>query len=275
MRYKDLIIEGEEKLRASNIDVNLSHLLINHYLNIKEIDKITNKLLTNRDVTRYREAVKKLIKGEPPQYIMGHVIFYGYNFKISKDTLIPRFETEELVYNTIKYIKKKFKKETSIVDIGTGSGVIGITLKKELPDVSVTVTDISKKALALAKANAATLNADISVIKSNMLEKINDKYDVIISNPPYIKEDAAIMEIVKEHEPHLALYGGKDGLKYYRCIFENASKILKERFLIAFEIDELLVEDLVLLIKKHFSNSQYEFKKDMQGRKRMLFIYNN
>lgn len=275
MKYKELITSGQQKLKSNNLDPKLSSLLIDYYLNIKEEDKLNNLFFNDKIVNKYNKAIERLIKGEPIQYIIGNVNFYGYIFKVSKDVLIPRFETEELVFYAIQYINKIFDGKTSIIDIGTGSGVIGITLKKELPDCDITLTDISFKALKIAAFNASKLKVDVKIIKSDMLKEINDKYDVIISNPPYIKENDNITEIIKKNEPSIALYGGKDGLKYYKLIFKEAKRVLNKKFLIALEIDESLVNDLITLIKKHFKNDNYEFKKDMRGRTRMLFIFND
>ncbi len=212
----------------------------------------------------------------PIQYIEGYVNFYGYDFKVNKYVLIPRFETEELVENTIIYIKEYFKENIDIVDIGTGSGNIGITLKKELPNINITMTDISKKALKVAKYNAHKLNVEASFIHGDLLTPLkNKKFDVLISNPPYIREDEEIDPLVKDNEPHLALYGGKDGLKYYKVLLKDVKNVLKDKSLIALEIGATQKKDLITLIKKYFPHSKYEIKKDLQKRDRMVFIFNN
>ena len=124
MKYKELITSGQQKLKSNNLDPKLSSLLIDYYLNIKEEDKLNNLFFNDKIVNKYNKAIERLIKGEPIQYIIGNVNFYGYIFKVSKDVLIPRFETEELVFYAIQYINKIFDGKTSIIDIGTGSGVI-------------------------------------------------------------------------------------------------------------------------------------------------------
>ena len=170
------------------------------------------------------EGIELLNKGIPVQYIVGNVDFYGYNFKVNENVLIPRFETEELVEKTIKYINKYFNKKVDILDLGTGSGCIAITLKKEL-DCNVDAVDISPKALEIAKLNAKNNNVDITFYEGDMLNPINKTYDVIISNPPYIAYNEEIMEIVKNNEPHTALYAEDNVLKYYKDIISNANKI--------------------------------------------------
>ena len=219
------------------------------------------------------EGIELLNKGIPVQYIVGNVDFYGYNFKVNENVLIPRFETEELVEKTIKYINKYFNKKVDILDLGTGSGCIAITLKKEL-DCNVDAVDISPKALKIAKLNAKNNNVDITFYEGDMLNPINKIYDVIISNPPYIAYNEEIMEIVKNNEPHTALYAEDNGLKYYKDIISNANKYLKEKSIIAFEIGEKQGNLILEYAKNYFKDSIITVEKDMQNRDRFVFIIN-
>ena len=219
------------------------------------------------------EGIELLNKGVPVQYIVGNVDFYGYNFKVNENVLIPRFETEELVEKTIKYINKYLDKKVDILDLGTGSGCIAITLKKEL-DCNVDAVDISPKALEIAKLNAKNNNVDITFYQGDMLNPINKKYDVIISNPPYIAYNEEIMEIVKNNEPHTALYAEDNGLKYYKDIISNANKYLKEKSIIAFEIGEKQGKLILEYAKNYFKDSIITVEKDMQNRDRFVFIIN-
>ena len=219
------------------------------------------------------EGIELLNKGIPVQYIVGNVDFYGYNFKVNENVLIPRFETEELVEKTIKYINKYLNKKVDILDLGTGSGCIAITLKKEL-DCNVDAVDISPKALEIAKLNAKNNNVDITFYEGDMLSPINKIYDVIISNPPYIAYNEEIMEIVKNNEPHTALYAEDNGLKYYKDIISNANKYLKEKSIIAFEIGEKQGKLILEYAKKYFKDSIITVEKDMQNRDRFVFIIN-
>lgn len=219
------------------------------------------------------EGIELLNKGIPVQYIVGNVDFYGYNFKVNENVLIPRFETEELVEKTIKYINKYLNKKVDILDLGTGSGCIAITLKKEL-DCNVDAVDISPKALEIAKLNAKNNNVDITFYEGDMLNPINKIYDVIISNPPYIAYNEEIMEIVKNNEPHTALYAEDNGLKYYKDIISNANKYLKEKSIIAFEIGEKQGNLILEYAKNYFKDSIITVEKDMQNRDRFVFIIN-
>lgn len=217
---------------------------------------------------------KRLEQGEPVQYIIGNVNFYGYTINVNKNVLIPRFETEELVENTIKYLNKYFDKDINLLEVGTGSGCISIALKKELENVNITATDISEEALLQAKENANINDANINFIKTNIFEGIKDKFDCIVSNPPYIRFDEKIMDIVYRSEPHLALFAEENGLYFYDRILKNCKNILNDKFLICFEIGEMQANDIKELAYKYLKNIKIDIKKDMQNRERMIFIYN-
>ncbi len=216
------------------------------------------------------EGIKKFNEGIPVQYIVGSTNFYGYNIKVNENVLIPRFETEELVENTIKYIKD-FKNSVSILDLCTGSGCIAITLKKEL-NCNVDATDISNKALEVAKENALLNDASINFYQGDLFENINKKYDVIISNPPYIDIKEEVMDLVKNNEPHLALYALDNGLYFYKKILDECSNYLNNEFLIAFEIGHTQGDFIKNYALSKFSNIKVDVKKDLQGKDRFVFI---
>lgn len=222
----------------------------------------------------YEEAIKRLKSGEAIQYIVGNVDFYNYNFNVNNKVLIPRFETEELVDYTIKYINKYFYKPT-IIDVGTGSGCIAITLQKEL-NTKVIATDIDYDAICVAKDNNNKNKANVTFINCNLFDKINDKVDILISNPPYIDyNDSEIMEIVKNNEPYQALFADNNGLYFYEQILKKASRILNHKSMIAFEIGYKQANDVTLLVKKYFKNAEVIVKKDLASLDRFVFIFNN
>lgn len=221
------------------------------------------------------EGIIRMNSGEPCQYIVGNVNFYGYKFKVNPSVLIPRFETEELVYKTINYIKDFFHQPVAVVDLGTGSGCISITLKKELPASKISAVDISNEALKVALENAAINEVDIDFKLGNMLEPLNIRYDCIISNPPYIAPDECIMDIVKNNEPSIALYADDNGLKFYKQILNGANDFLKPKSLIAFEIGQMQGEKIKQLALIYFPEAHIKIEKDMQQRDRFVFIFNN
>lgn len=230
-----------------------------------------NKYLPKEKI---KEGLERLTKGEPVQYIVGNVDFYGNMFEVNKNVLIPRFETEELVSQTLQYINKYFKEELDILDIGTGSGCIAITLNKKLAKTKIDAVDISEKALEVAKKNNTLNNTNVNFFKSDIFSNVTKKYDIIISNPPYIEENEKIMDIVKNNEPSLALYGGIDGLDVYREIFKEAKKYLKKRSIIALEIGSKQGEKITQLANTYFNESRVIIKNDYNNLNRYAFIFN-
>lgn len=215
-----------------------------------------------------------VVKGEPVQYILGYVYFYGYRFGVGPDVLIPRFETEELVANVLIAYDEVFgDKPARLVDVGTGSGCLAIALKLEEPRLEVTATDISESAVQTAKANAATLGADVAFLVGDMLDPLRGRtFDILVSNPPYIPSSETVDPIIRDHEPHVALFGGEDGLHFYRIILNNAKPVLADTFVIAFEHAYHHGEAIRNLAKDVFPTAAAETIKDMQGKERMTII---
>lgn len=232
------------------------------------------KYLKDKDLDT---ALKELESGIPVQYIVGNTNFYGYDFKVNKNTLIPRFETELLVEKTYNYIKKYFNKDNiKILDIGTGSGCIAITLNKLLNSCDITGIDISSEALEVAKENNISNNTNVKFIESDIFSNVSDKYDVIISNPPYISYgDIEVMDIVKNNEPHLALYAKDNGLYFYDNIIKDSSKYLNDKFVMAFEIGYKQGKDITKIVNKYYKDINMSVEKDYSGRDRFVFIWNH
>lgn len=220
------------------------------------------------------EAYKLLEKGIPVQYIVGHTNFFGNKILVNKDVLIPRFETEELVDYLMKYIKEQNIQNINLLDLCTGSGCIAISLKKEL-NATIDASDISKTALSLAKESALLNDVDINFIESDLFSNINHKYDVIVSNPPYIDYDEDIMDLVKNNEPHLALYADDNGLYFYKEILKNVNNFLNKKAILAFEIGHTQAEEIVKYAKLYFPDSKVIVKKDLQNRDRFVFVLKN
>ena len=236
--------------------------------------------MTNREyLERYyhgdlNDALKRLENGEPVQYIVSNINFYGYIYDINKNVLIPRFETEELVENTLKYLKKYFV-NPKVLDLCTGSGCIGLTLKLQEKGIKLTLADISAKALEVAKINQQKYHIECQIIESDLFKKINDKYDVIVCNPPYISKNDKIDDIVKNNEPSVALYAKNNGLEFYERIFKECEKHLNSRYLIALEIGYMQKEEVTNLAYHYLHDIKVLALKDLNKKDRMIFVFKN
>ena len=279
---KQLIKEAESRLDDNNKDVNVAKVLFYHLAN-KEPHELY--LMYDEEVDKDLEkqflmGMEEYYNGRPIQYIKGMETFFGRDFKVNEDVLIPRYETEELVENILYRIDDYFPgyKNITLCDVGTGSGAIAISLALEEPKLKVYATDISDLALTVARENADNLKANVEFLAGDMLQPLiekNLKVDIFVSNPPYIPQEQEIEAVVKDNEPHVALFGGNDGLYFYRKIFEGVNELLNERALLAFEMGFDQRELMEEAVHKYFPNDRYEIIKDINGKDRMLFIYRN
>jgi len=264
------------KTKEENLKIltQIKEKVISNNLNIKDFEYlhryVEKENLRLEVLNRY---VDKLKDGVPVQYIVGNTDFYGNTIYVDENVLIPRFETELLVEKTIKYISKMKKERVNVLDIGTGSGCIAITIAKNVDSV-VDAVDISEKAISVAKKNIIHNSVDINIFKSDILSNVKNKYDVIISNPPYISNDEEIMDIVKYNEPHLALYAEDKGLYFYRKILQNVSNYLNKEYLIAFEIGYTQGEEIKNMANKYLKDAYVWIEKDYSDKDRFVFISN-
>ncbi|SDI61840.1 peptide chain release factor N(5)-glutamine methyltransferase [Alteribacillus bidgolensis] len=216
-------------------------------------------------------------KGIPVQHLMGYEEFFGRRFNVSEDVLIPRPETEELVEGVLSWLKLHHKKSASVADIGTGSGAIAVTLALEFSDLQVTAVELNDAALHMAEKNAESLQAEVSFLKGDLLEPLQrkeKKWDVIVSNPPYIPKNEWVQldSLVKDHEPELALIGqGEDGLYCYRKMAAHLSNVLKKDGLAAFEIGEKQGKEVAAIFQKALPDAKVDVRLDINGKERMVF----
>jgi len=277
---KSLMRRAEDALGEEGRDTNVPKVLFYHVSGMSPTELYMNMdAEVDPEVAQtFDDAFRRYLEGEPVQYIIGYEYFYAYDFKVNENVLIPRYETEELVENILYAIDDYFPDQEVIdaVDVGTGSGAIGITLKLEEPRLNMTATDISAEALEVAKDNAAHLGADVTFLQGDMLEPLLERgmtFDIFVSNPPYIPQDQDIEAVVKDNEPHVALFGGDDGLYFYRKIFAGVKPLLKDRALLAFEMGFDQRELMDAALAEYFPGVPYEIKKDMNGKDRMLMVY--
>lgn len=220
------------------------------------------------------EVIAKIDEGYPIAYLIGDVSFYGYPFKVNENVLIPRFETETLIEKTIKLIKSLNLENSNLIDLGTGSGVIAITLKKEIPSLNITAIDKSKEALKVAIENSKLNKVNVDFQNQDIFNyELPENISIVISNPPYIEEDSNYSQNVL-YEPKEAIFVSNiNPLIYYEQILKIAKEQINKKHLIAFEIDEDHKEDMHKLCKKYFPSDNIVIEKDLAGKNRYAFIY--
>lgn len=271
--YNDLLYRYKKEMDLNTLRAFLFELCNDENINLYlEKDNEARKSIADK----YESGVKRLIEGEPLNYVLGYSYFYGYRLKVDEAVLIPRFETEELVGRVLSGYDEYFKdQKIDLADVGTGSGAIAIALKKEEDNLNVYASDISKEALEVAILNAQNNQADIRFFEGSMLKPLienNIKLDILVSNPPYIRNDEVVEHSVRDYEPNVALFGGDDGLKFYRMIFEDAHKVLKERSMMFFEMGYDQKENLTALAREFFPSADINVYKDINNKDRMLVI---
>ena len=255
------------KLSENNINSREARLLLAYSMGILPDDLIKYKECSEEEYEKFLLNLNRRINGEPFAYIVGFKEFMKLKFKVNEFVLIPREDTEILVQEVIKLNKKR------ILDMCTGSGCIAISLAKYIEKSNIDAVDISKDALNIAIENAKNNNVQVNFIESNLFEKVNSRYELIVSNPPYIPYDGYVEEKVKKYEPSIALFAKEDGLYFYKQILSYSKDILNSKFLIAFEIGDNQKDKLEELLKKDYPKYRYSFEKDLNGLDRYLFIF--
>jgi len=250
------------------------NIALNELKGWKRVDVVLNPTaeLSGEEIEQWNAVLHELELQKPIQYIFGHTHFYGLEFEVNQNTLIPRPETEELVEWIIH--ENKSRGQVKILDIGTGSGCIAIALAKNLPDAQVFAIDVSADALAVAKRNAVTNTVNVNFIEKDILaaEKLQEHFDIIVSNPPYVRnlEKAEIKQNVLDYEPHLALFvEDTDALIFYRKIALLAKANLPQNGKLYFEINQYLGPETVQMLE-NFGFTNVVLRQDMYGNNRMV-----
>lgn len=277
MNRRQAITKACLLLRRQGKEESLARFLLMYILD-ESPQLFSNSLaeqISKENEDKYFSLIEKHIKEDVPlSHLVGFEYFYDRKYKVTKDVLSPRMETEELIYKVIEYVKASNKNKFKILDLCTGSGIIAITLKKELDQVSVDViaSDISEEAIEVAKENAQSHNATIKFIKSDIFNDIDDKFDIIVSNPPYIdrKDEVTMQDNVLKYDPHLALFAEEEGMYFYRKIIEQANDYLNENGVMFFEIGYDQKDKIIKLAD--MNGYSVEVYKDINGRDRMAFL---
>ena len=260
-----LIVQGEEAESLSFVYRSLKNLSFTDFIFTLQQE------VTDEDYKFVENIFIKLASHIPAQYIIGHADFFGMQLKVDERVLIPRPETEELVE---LILAENLKDNLKVLDIGTGSGAIALALAKNRPDWSVTAADISQEALDLSLENAKAQNLNLSFIKSDCFSEISSKYDIIVSNPPYISraDEVEVGLNVLHSEPHLALFADEDGLAIYRRIGEDSKDYLNDGGNIYLEIGYKQGQSVPNLFRKNFPEKRVRTLKDQFGQDRMVVI---
>ena len=277
MNRRQAITKACLLLRRQGKEESLARFLLMYMLDesTQLFSNSFSEQLSQENEEKYFSLIEKHIKEDVPlSHLVGFEYFYDRKFKVTKDVLSPRMETEELIYRVVEYVKSTKKNNLKILDLCTGSGIIAITLKKELSQFSIDVvaSDISAEAIKVAKENTQSHDATIKFIQSDIFDNIADKFDIIVSNPPYIdrKDEVTMQDNVLKYDPHLALFAEEEGMYFYRKIIEQANDYLNENGVIFFEIGYDQKDKIIKLAD--LNGYSAEVYKDINGRDRMAFL---
>lgn len=267
-------------LKDNGREENAARILLQHELGLSQAGLLAS-LRDDMAPTAFQSFwrnIEQHAAGVPVQHLTGVEEFYGRTFTVNRDVLIPRPETEELIEETLQLAARYFpEKDPKVADIGTGSGVIAITMKCELPGAEVTATDISEAALETAKVNAQRLGARVDFKLGDLTTPLEGaKWDIILSNPPYIahEEAAGLSDTVRDFEPHNALFADKEGLALYEKMAAQMPALLNKPGIIGFEIGHAQGKAVETLLKEAFPQAKIYVKKDINKNDRMVFCIN-
>ncbi|MBC1478581.1 peptide chain release factor N(5)-glutamine methyltransferase [Listeria welshimeri] len=278
-QISQLLKNAEAILLEKGLDQNAAEILLETRMGLSRSElwmEMSRELEPNHE-EQFQADFDRYLAGEPVQYILKTAPFYGYDFLVTEDVLIPRPETEELVACAETFLKKH--PVMNVLDVCTGSGIIAIALKKAFPNITFTASDISGPALAVAKKNALLLNADIRFVETDLLETFKhngEHFDMIIANPPYISEaeKAAMSDYVLKNEPSLALFAENDGMAIYERFVDNLKYVLNTSFWVGVEIGYTQGERIKQLFEKSYPHSTVLIHKDINSKDRYVTCSN-
>ena len=278
MTYREILKTYEAYAVENGKEASAIKLLLMHFSTLTGSKLLAhmNDAMDEAAYKAFKDAATEYVENHRPvQHLIGSETFFGYQFLVNEHVLIPRFETEELVEQTLLLMDVHFEDHDTIdvLDLGTGSGCIAITLDLEDARINAVGSDISSEAVAMARKNGEHLKSDTTFLVGDLFEPLKGKtFDIIISNPPYIPEKEEMDPLVKDYEPHVALFGGSDGLSFYKRIIEALPSHLNERYMVGFEHAYHHANPIRELCEKTLPEAKIIQKKDMQGKDRMTFL---
>ncbi len=277
--WHTLLREGKDRLYQAGNSDQAALLLLNELCRKKNINlyMVMDEEADFEIATDYLEGIHRLEQGEPLGYVLGYENFYGYDFIVNENVLIPRPETEELTGQVLMLSDLLFenKEEPVVFDVATGSGAIGITLSLEAPELKIYASDISKEALEVAKINNEKLKGNVQFLQGDMLDPFIQRglyCDILVCNPPYIPSQEEMDHGVVDYEPNVALFGGEDGLFFYRKLLEKADQVLNPSGIMAFEMGYNQADSLLGLVHHYFPQAKAEVIQDISGKDRILVV---
>lgn len=275
MTFAQALRQAKDQLTAANKELRVAELLLMHVSQLTSAD-LYARLQEEMPESIYEQLVSTLGQhialDVPLQHLTGEEIFFGYSFTVGPDVLIPRFETEELVERVLALYDTHFGYPVRVVDMGTGSGAIAITLAKEEPRMQVDAVDVSAAALAIASSNATRLQAPVRFLHGSWCEPLTTTYDIVVANPPYIPVNEPLPNEIVKYEPHTALFGGADGLDHHRTLYQCIKPHLNPTFLIAVEHGFQHAQAVQTMAQAAFPSARVWSETDMQHKDRFTFV---
>ncbi|MGJ8730537.1 peptide chain release factor N(5)-glutamine methyltransferase [Listeria aquatica] len=274
-----ILHEAAQILKERNLDLNAAEILLETRLGLKrtELWSSFDRILEEKHELQFKADFDRYLNGEPVQYILNIAPFYGYDFYVDQNVLIPRPETEELVLLCEQFLKKN--KQKTVLDVCTGSGIIAISLKKLFPELEVFASDISAGALAVARKNSLALDAPVTLVETDLLDAFKHEgqtFDIVVANPPYIaeREKQEMSAYVLANEPELALFAEKNGLAIYERLIKDLPHVLNDRFLVAVEIGYTQGEAVQALFTSTFTEAKTYIHRDINQKDRIVVCSN-
>lgn len=264
---KQLKKYGKKYIVSPQVEAILCNLLnINSFELLDSMEKVVSEDIE----IKFKEKVQKVYNTKKITSAIEYINFCDLHFKINDNVLLPHFETQEVVMQTIEFIENLFNGKGNLIDLGCGSGVIGLTIKSKFNNLQIDMIDISNNALEISEENAKLLNLNVDIYKSDMLKNVKNKYDIIISNPPY---ESLKYKPTLDNEPSISLYAENDGLYYFETILKSARENLNDKYMIVLEIGDYQKESVIKLANTYLKDIIIKTLESRKGFEKSIYIF--